>query len=199
MQLISLVFMIFISTFSFGQDMVLRNGNRHKTFKTGSFVRIVLPSRDIEPCDACEGNYVIGKIVSYRNDTLTLDAIQSGHMIVEGGKQTAFSDTRYTFKEGENRVDIPESEILSVAHQGKKKYKETSTGQGIGYVALILGIGHLAAIPFADTNRDVLAVLGLSELALGITLATSFDYKEYFTSIDCPTASSSPEIIWKLD
>jgi hypothetical protein len=198
MKLILLVYVIFLSTFSFSQDMILLNRNKQKTFKTGSFVRIVLPSKNIEPCDACEGNYVVGNIVSYLNGILTLDVIQSGSLVVEGGKQIAFSDTRYTFKEGENRIDIPEQEILSVAHQGKKKYKRTSTGQAIGFVAIILGVGHLTAVPFADENRDVLAVLGLSELALGIVFASSLDYKEYITSVDCPSASPFPEKIWKL-
>lgn len=198
MKLIPFLFAIFLSGASFSQDLVLTKGQKHKTFKTGSFVDILIPSTRIEPCDACEGDYYTGKIVSYRDGLLTIEMIKSGNVIVEGGKQIGYSNIRYSGKLGENIKEIPKQDILSVSQQGKKKYKQTRTGQAIGFTAIILSIGQLASIPFADENRDVLAVVGLTELGLGIIMASSFDDKVYVTNIDCPSAPKIPDQIWKL-
>ena len=199
MKLIPFLFAIFLSNASFGQDLVLTNGQKHKTLKTGTFVKILIPSRSIEPCEACEGDFVAGRIVSYREGILTLEVIRTGEVKMEGGKQIGFTDTRYSGKPGENAMEFPTQDILSITQQGKKEYKRTTTGQAIGYTAIILSLGQLASIPFADENRDVLAVVGLTELGMGIIMASTFDARRYVTNINCPSASKIPDQIWKLN
>jgi hypothetical protein len=199
MKPILLALAILFPGFLFSQDLILTNGQKSIKFKTGSFVRILIPSKTIEPCATCSGDYMTGKIVSFRDQVLTLDVVKTGQIISEDGKVIGHADFTYS-RNSENRtITIPANEILSVTQQGKKKYKTTSTGQVIGQVSTILGIGHLVSIPFADENKDVLAVVGLSELVLGIILATSLDEKEYITSINCPSKSPSPDKIWKLN
>lgn len=198
MKLIPFLFAFFLSTIAFSQNLVLTNGQKHKTFKTVSFVKILVPSRSVEPCEACEGDFVAGRIVSYREGILTLEVIRTGEVKMENGKQIGFIDTRYSGKPGENVKEFAKQDILSITQQGKKEYKRTTTVQAIGYTAIILSLGQLASIPFADENRDMLAVVGLTELGLGIIMASTFDAKRYVTNINCPSAPRIPDQIWKL-
>ena len=198
MKIILLALSFLLPAFSFSQDLHLSNGHRSKKFTTGSFVRIVIPSKATEPCESCSVDYVTGKIVSFSDHILTLEVVKTGQIISEEGKVVGHSDFTYRRGSEKRKIAIPEAEILSVTRQGKKKYKTTTTGQTIGRISTILGIGHLVSIPFADENKDVLTILGLSELVLGITLATSLDEKEYITNIRCPSRSTTSDKIWKI-
>lgn len=187
-----------ISTIN-AQDLRLSSGSKSKTFKAGTFLQVIIPATGIAPCEKCSHNVLSGKLVSYHDGVLTIIPHEKKEVLVTDGKTLGFRETRYTEEMPLSSVEIPKEDILSIRQSGKKKLKDLTTGQAIATCIGLLGLGHLASIPLAGENGDLLAEIGAAEVVVAIVLGVSSTPKTHVTNIKCPGQGKYPGKIWMLE
>jgi len=187
-----------ISTIN-AQDLRLSSGSKNKTFKAGTFLQVIIPATGIAPCEKCSHNVLSGKLVSYHDGVLTIIPHEKKEVLVTDGKTLGFRETRYTEEMPLSSVEIPKEDILSIRQSGKKKLKDLTTGQTIATCLGLLGLGHLASIPLAGENGDLLAEVGAAEVVVAIVLGVSSTPKTHVTNIKCPGQGKYPGKIWMLE
>lgn len=188
--------LLFIFSTIQSQDITLQLGNKSKTFKAGTFLEIVQPASGAVPCEKCSYNVVSGKLISYQNDIVTMVLYEKKEVMVSEEKILGFRETSYVEDMPLSSVEIPKGDILSISQSGKKKVRTTTTGQTIATVIGLLGLGHLASIPLADDNGDLLAAVGATEVVVAIILGVSSTPKTYVTHIACPDKPKNKGEIW---
>jgi hypothetical protein len=188
-----------LSTGLQAQDIELHRGNKTKTIKAGTFVKIVQPAAGTVPCEKCSHNILSGKLISYQQGVVTMKIHDKKEVLVSEGKTLGFRETSYADDMSLASVEIPKSDILSITQSGKKKLKTLSTGTTIATVIGLLGLGHLASIPLAGENGDLLAVVGAAEVVGAIILGVSSTPKAFVTHIDCPDKPKSANEIWNWE
>jgi len=187
--------MLFVSGIQ-AQDIQLQSGNKSKIFKAGTFLKIVQPAPGTVPCEKCSYNVLSGKLISYQNGVVTMTLKEKKEVLVTDGKTLGFRETRYTEEMPLSGIDIPKEDILSIRQGGKKKLKDLTTGQAIATCIGLLGLGHLASIPLAGENGDLLAAIGATEVVVAIILGVSSTPKTYVTHIACPDKPKNKDEIW---
>ena len=181
------------------QDLRLSSGGKNKTIKAGTFIEVIVPATGIAPCEKCSHNVLSGKLVSYHDGVLTIIPHEKKEVLVTDGKTLGFRETKYTEEMSLASADIPKEDILSVKQSGKKKLKGLTTGQVIATCIGLLGLGHLASIPLAGENGDLLAEVGAAEVVVAIVIGVSSTPKTYVTNIKCPGQGKYPGKIWMLE
>ncbi len=181
------------------QDIQLHSGNKTKTFKAGTFVEVVQPASGTVPCEKCSHNILSGKLISYQHGALTMTVNEKKEVLVTDGKTLGFRETSYADDMPLANIEIPKSDILSIAQRGKKKLKSINTGMTIATIIGVVGLGHLASIPLAGENGDLLAVVGAAELVGALILGVSSTPKTFITHIDCPDKPKSSAEIWNWE
>lgn len=187
--------MFIVSTIQ-SQDITLQLGNKSKTFKAGTFLEIVQPAAGTVPCTKCSYNVLRGKLISYKDGVVTMTLDEKKEVLVNEGKTLGFRETSYAEDMPLNTIDIPRGDILSIRQSGKKKLKTMTTGQTMATVIGLVGLGHLASIPFAGENGGLLAGIGASEVVLAIILGVSSTPKTYITHVNCPDKPNNNDKIW---
>jgi hypothetical protein len=187
-----------ISTIN-AQDLRLSSGSKIKTFKTGTYIEVTIPATGIAPCEKCSHNVLSGKLVSYQNGVVTMIQYDKKEVLVNDGKTLGFRQTKYTEEMPLSSIEIPKGDILSVKQSGKKKLKDMTTGQTIATCLGLLGLGHLASIPFAGENGDLLAAVGAAEVVVALAIGVSSTPKTHVTNVKCPGQGKYPEKIWMLE
>lgn len=198
-SLLILVWLICMPTSMQAQDLRLTSDHKSKTFEVGTFIEIITPAPGITPCEKCSHNVLRGKILSYQNGTLTLQLYGKKEVLQEDGTTLGYRITNYTKEMRPGNFDVPKADILSVKQIGKKKIKDHTTGETIATCLGLLGLGHLASIPFAGENGDLLAGIGATEVLVAIVLGTSSSPNSYLTNIKCPDQRKSSDKIWMLE
>ncbi len=194
-----LALFLFLITSIEAQDLRISSGDKTKTFKTGTFLQVITPASGIAPCEKCSHNVLSGKLVSYHAGVLTIIPHEKKEVLVTDGKTLGFRETRYTEEMPLSSVEIPKEDILSIRQSGKKKLKDLTTGQTIATCLGLLGLGHLASIPLAGENGDLLAEVGAAEVAVAIVIGVSSTPKSFVTNIKCPGQGKYPGKIWMLE
>ncbi len=188
--------LLFIVSTIQSQDITIQLGNKSKTFKAGTFLEIVQPASGTVPCEKCSHNILSGKLISYQHDLVTMVLYEKKEVLVNEGKTLGFRETSYAEDMPLNTIDIPRGDILSIRQSGKKKLKTMTTGQTMATVIGLVGLGHLASIPFAGENGGLLAGVGASEVVLAIILGVSSTPKTYITHVNCPDKLKNNDEIW---
>lgn len=181
------------------QDILLRSGDKSKTFKAGTFIKILQPAPGTVPCEKCSHNILGGKLISYQQGIVTMTVHEKKEVLMTDGKILGFRETSYVDDMPLVNLDIPKSDILSIAQSGKKKLKSQTTGSTIATILAVLGVGHLASIPLADENAGLLAVVGASELVLATILGVSSTPRTYITHMNCPDKPKNTSEIWNWE
>ena len=188
--------LLFIVSTIQSQDITIQLGNKSKTFKAGTFLEIVQSASGTVPCEKCSHNILSGKLISYQHDLVTMVLYEKKEVLVNEGKNLGFRETSYAEDMPLNSIDIPRGDILSIRQSGKKKLKTMTTGQTMATVIGLVGLGHLASIPFAGENGGLLAGVGASEVVLAIILGVSSTPKTYITNVNCPDKPKNANQIW---
>ena len=178
------------------QDIHLSLGNKTKTFKAGTFLEIILPAPGTVPCDKCSFNVVKGKLVSYQQEVVTMVLYEKKEVLVTDGKIMGYRETGYTKNMSIANIEIPKTDILSIAQSGKKKLKTMTTGTTIATVIGLVGLGHIVSAPLADDKAELLVGLGVAEVVVAIILGTTSSPKTYRTHINCPEQPKESKEIW---
>lgn len=194
-----LAMLLCLNTSLVAQDLRLSSEHKSKIFKAGTYIEVVTPASGIAPCEKCSYNVLSGQLVSYNNDTLTMLLQKKKEMLASDGKTLGHRVTYYTKEMTLSGMEIPKGDILAVRQSGKKKLKEHTTGETIATCLGLLGLGHLASIPFAGENGDLLAGIGAAEVLIAIVLGTSSSPNSYLTNIKCPDQRKSSDKIWMLE
>ncbi len=152
-------------------------------FETGTLIRVDVPPKESLMCDPCPNNYVIGRIISYKNDTLTLHVFYESEPIMDAKHKIGYKVNYYEFKNEKSWpvFKIPKSNIYSITKQGENKWKPSNDGDLIGATFTILGLMGLSGALLArgETNSDNLVGVGLFFTGAGIIMITCFDRKTY--------------------
>lgn len=165
------------------QDLQLTNGNLTKTFKTGKLIKVDIPPREGLGCDPCKNNYVIGRIISYSNDTLTLrirferEPIMATEKVI--GSQ--FRDYKEKNEDDWPVIEIPKKNIYSVTKQGTKEWRPINAGDHLGVAYISSGLIFLLAslIAEGEDNQSTLSGAGVTLTVIGVIMITFFERETY--------------------
>ena len=181
-----------------GQDLVLTYGNRTKTIKAGSFIRVETPSRNQEPCLKCSTSFAIGKLVSAKNGNIQILPMKTSQPVVQNGAVTRINEVSYLDTASATVVNMPIEEIYSITEQGDKKFRENTAGQVMGFILMSLGASHLLSVPVVEltegNDSKTLLFLGLGEFLAGIVTSQIFKHKTYITHLACPERKGSDRV-----
>ncbi len=183
------------------QDLVLTSGSKSKTIKAGTFIELYLSPPNLEPCRKCPLNGIRGQLVSSIDGKLTLKVYHAIEPITEENSNIGNVTKNYKKKDVPTQIFSREN-ILSITVKGKKKIKKYTPPQSVGMVLILFGFGHLISAPIVsiednDTANTLIGV-GLTEMALGIALETTFKQKTYFTSEACPNKKTGNKL-WVIN
>lgn len=181
------------------QDLQLTADHKTKTFEAGTYIEVITPSPGIAPCEKCSYNVLRGKLVSYQNELLTLQLYGKKEVLTQDGTTLGYRITNYTKEMMPSNFEVAKGDILSIKSIGKKKMKDHTTGQTIATCLGLLGLGHLASIPFAGENGDLLAGIGAAEVLVAVAIGVSSSPNTYVTNVKCPDRGKSSDKIWMLE
>jgi len=116
------------------QDLHLNYANESMTFKTGTLIRVDIPPGEGVRCDPCKNNFVVGRISSYKNDTLTLRIRFENEPIMKEEKEIGSQYTSFNEKNEQDWpvIQIPKKNIFAVTKQGTKKWRPVNGGDMMG-------------------------------------------------------------------
>jgi hypothetical protein len=181
--LVTVGIILIIISGSQAQNLQLTNGNQTKTFKTGTLIKVDIPPREGLGCDPCKNNYLIGRIISYKNDTLTLRIRFEREPIMAADKVIG-SQVR-DFKEKNEKdwpiIDIPKKNIYSVTKQGKKEWRPVNAGDGLGVAYFSTGLIFLltSLVAEGENNQSSLSGTGVTLTVIGLIMITFFERETY--------------------
>ncbi len=180
------------------QDLVLTYGNRTKTIKAGTFIRIETPSTSQEPCLKCSSSFATGKLVSAKNGNIQIHPMKTSQPVVQNGVVTRINDVNYLDTASSPVISLPVDQIYSISEQGLKKFRENTTGQVMGFILMGLGASHLLSVPVVEltegNDSKSLLFLGLGEFIAGIVASQVFKHKTYITHSACPDRKESDRV-----
>jgi len=174
--------MLCITTCIEAQDLQLSHDSKSMTFKTGTLIRVDIPPGEGVLCDPCKNNFVVGRIISYNNDTLTLRIRFENEPIMKGEKEIGSKHSSFNEKNEQDWpvIEIPRKNIYSVTKQGTKKWKPINGGDMMGAAFTTVGlISLLAFVAEGEENNNVLLGTGIGMTAAGLIMITVFDRKAY--------------------
>lgn len=170
------------------QDFQIVQDNKTKTFKAGSFIRVDLPVNAPKDCKPCPKNYVAGRLISFKNDTLKLQVRYEDQSISENGKEIGTQTKSYVDKK-ENEwpfLDLPKKEIWGITKQGTRKWTPVHPGDVVGglltFAGVLTGFSYFAAN--GENNEDALQETSLILIGTGIATSLVFNRKAYHTEND---------------
>jgi len=182
------------------QDLQIQQKNKTKTFKTGHLIKVELTNRPDSNCNSCSLRYIIGRIVSYKKDTLQLQIkIENQPVVVNGqeigNKELAFRDK---MKEEWPFIRIPSSSILSITKQGIKHWNEKNAGDQVGIGVITVGLISLIAAAYTDDEQknDSRVSFGVTTIAAGLITVAIFDRKTYY--IENPLQTKTHGGHWRI-
>src|SRR5688572_6875415 len=179
------------------QDLHLVSGKKSKKIPAGTFIQLTMAVDSLSADFLCKFPMGTGRFEGYENDKLKIAITEAVQPIIfkrnYEGTQTFSYSTPQT-------VLIYKEKIQSIKIVGKRKIKEHTTGQSLGYLLIVLGLGHISTSPIAgfdeEENGDLLLKIGLSEFIAGIAMAIIFDQKTYYLSPACE--GSSDKLVWSI-
>lgn len=182
------------------QDLQIVQGNKTKTFKAGHLIKVDLPVKDSMDCKKCQKHSVVGRLISYENQILSLRVRFEGEPIIKNKKDIGTKGIVYKEKMEANWpvVDLSANTILGVTKQGTKKWKPINDGDMLGLTFTAVGLFLLAASTAEDESdkKDAHVQSGIVMTAIGLTMVTIFNRKTY--EIENPTNSKVVHKTWNI-
>jgi hypothetical protein len=200
--LIPLVIVLFdFFSYSAAQDLQIESGNKTKTIKAGTFIEVVLPTPNDEPCAKCKYNRMAGEFLSYADDKVQLRIAELSETIVSEKTNIGYQQKIYTHRDKSPVLTIPKDIILSIELKGKKKLRDNKVGFVVGQVLTTTGVALLAGAglnELSEGNQDnLLWVTGGTGFITGILFLSFFPQKVYITNESCPEAVAGRPI-WEI-
>jgi len=167
------------------QDLQIVQGDKTKTFKAGHLIRIDLPLNDQPNCKKCPKKYVVGRLISFKNDSIHLRLKIESESITEKEKEVGAKAKLYKDKmeEAWPIVSIPANDVLGITKQGKKNWRPLNDGEALGITYFSVGAIFLVSGLLAkdEENESTLLGGGITMSALGLAMVAIFERKTYRT------------------
>jgi hypothetical protein len=182
------------------QNLELISGNKHKTIKAGMYLSLLLPYPDTDPCCTTCTRIIWGRLIRTDETSLSMQVSR----IVERPSLYDSLHLDHTEKVFSKHytlpiMEVPKDSIISITIKGKTKIRKYSTGETIGHVIGVIGIGHLASAPIVgDDDAGLLIGLGLAELFGGLIISKASDQPFFVIAPGCPNPSHSGKRTWKI-
>jgi|GEM_PF-2664659 len=174
---------LFLVTGIQSQDLQISQGNKTKTFKAGHLIRVDLPVKDSLECKKCQKHSVVGRLISYENQMLSLRVRFEGEPIIRNKKDIGTKGNVYKEKmEAEwPMIEIPSTSILGITKQGTKKWKPLNDGDMLGATFVSVGTFFMLAAWAAEeeANQDALLGSGITMASIGLVMVAVFNRKTY--------------------
>lgn len=197
MRTLYLLFTLGISSGLTSQSLTLVSGTKKKVIEPGQWLEITagLPSDMYE--DDCLCPSWIGQFLGMEGDQIQLRAHYKFERV---DIQDSLSPVRRVGYEGAGHLipveSIPTASITTMTVKGKgKHYRDLSGGQTIGAILMVFGTGALAATPIVE-ERGELALLGFSEILLGIAMGAGTRHRRFVLSEELHLESGKP--LWRF-
>jgi hypothetical protein len=200
----SICFVFFVTTFlhttsGHAQDLVMQSGNKTKTIRANTFVRLSLLVTDETPCVKCAAKRVTGLLVASKDDHIEILAREINDPMMSGDTVLGQNIKYYRKRTLSPTLIIPKSDVLSVLKRGNKKFSNNNIAEGLGLTLAIFGAGTLSAAPLvsdADTANELIRV-GLAEMVTGIAIAKVFENRVHYTNTNCP-GRDVKDRVWEI-
>jgi hypothetical protein len=180
---------LFFHTSIQAQDLILTHGNNTKEIKANTFIHILIPPEAQNPDSDCDGRYITGQFISQSRDSIQLRLVSIEEVVTPADHGQTLTSTTYRDWPKAPIQAYAKSAILRIDKAGRKKARENTTGEIIGYSLILLGTAHLISSPFIEAGELThieTAGLGLGEILLGLVIAGFSDQKTFITSSFCP-------------
>ncbi len=160
------------------QYLQITRAKKSVYFETGTLIKIDVPPKESLLCNPCKDNYLIGRIISFKNDTLTLHVFYESVPIMDAKNKIGSHVNYYEFKNEKSWpvFKIPKSNIYSITKQGENKWNPSNNGDLLGASFTTVGILFLSAAVFAqeESNSDALVGAGAILAGTGLVMISSF-------------------------
>ena len=181
------------------QDLILQSGNKTKTIKANTFIRLSLPVKEETPCVKCATKRVTGLLLASTDDQIEILAREVNDPIIRGDTVFGQEIKYYRQRSLSPRLLIPKTEVLSVLKSGNKKINKSNVAEKLGVTLAIFGAGTLSAAPWVDEadSANKLIWVGLAEMVAGIAISKIFENKVFYTNANCPGRNVG-ERVWEI-
>jgi hypothetical protein len=186
-----------ISSGLFGQPLILVSGSKEKKVTPGQWIEVSAATYNNVIRDQCYCPQWTGKLVMFTGDSIRLQLLRTS-----SGEST-HDNTRF-FRQDHYRdqftplpvisLAVKDLTLITVKGKGKKVRENTALGSA-GLILTVFGTGTLAAAPFAENSGEV-ALIGASELVVGIVLGVTGQYRKYYLTPDLP--ETHRKRIWQI-
>ncbi len=196
--LTAIILFSILQTKGYSQDLLITSGNISRNIKAGHYLEVMIRGKDVPGSpDKCPHSSVKGQLLSSINGVLRM-VVKSEHApLIQADSITGGVHSYYDV--AGPVIEVDENAILGVRKLSRKKGRDTTFGENVGYTLILLSMGHLISIPFVENgdSKDTLLGVGLAEFGAGLIIALSSNRKILYTSSSCPGQDPSDRI-WEI-
>jgi|GEM_PF-5374393 len=199
-RLPSILFLsFFLVNLANAQNLELTHEHKTKTIKAGTYLKLKVTKPDQDPCGKDAGKIIYGRLIQYDQGILKMQVSNIVDRPV--GDSTAYYSTCKIFS---THFDLPimdfkKEDVLSIVIKGKNKSRKNTTGNTIGRVITVIGLGHLVSAPIVgEDDAGLLIGLGLAEFFGGFLISAAFDQPSFITYQNCLNVKDPGKKAWEI-